>query len=924
MSAPILATKLYIPPPQPNVVLRPRLTGRLNEGLRLGRKLTLVSAPAGFGKTTLLSSWIHQLQTGLTNDAPIANPKSKIDNQIAWLSLDAGDNDPARFLTYLVAALRRVTPDLGAGALGMLQSPQPPPTESVLTLLLNEITTLPDHTILVLDDYHLIESPAVDQALTFLLQHLPPSLHLVIATREDPQLPLARLRARGQLTELRVTDLRFTRSEAAGFLNQVMNLDLSAQNVAALKARTEGWIAGLQLAALSMQGRDDATGFIKSFTGSHRFVLDYLVEEVLHRQPAGIQNFLLCTSILDRLCAPLCDAVCPPAARPRDVAPHDVGPASGQATLEYLERTNLFIVPLDDQRRWYRYHHLFAGFLRQRLHQRHPDRVTHLHLRASQWYAENGLEIEAFQHAVAADDVERAARLIAGEGMPLQFRGAVLPVLNWLASLPSSVLDARPSLWVMYASALSMAGQLTAVEPKLQAAEAALQNAGLVVSSAEGPVLSPAEGADDHTRNLIGHIAAIRALLAATRYQPETIIAQSQRALEYLHPDNLPVRTATIWKMGIAYHLQGDRPAARQAYSEAMSVSEASGNTIIHIAAATGLGNVQELDNQLHQAARTYRRVLQLAGDPLLPGAAEAYLGLARTSYQWNDLHAAQEHGQQSLQLSQLMENTGQTIACQVFLARLKLAQGDVTGAGAILDQADQLVRQHNFVQRLPEIVAARVLALIHQDDLAAAAHLAETHQLPLSQARVHLARGDPSAALAILGPLRQQMEHRGWQDEVLKVLVLQAVARHAQGEQDQALQRLDEALALAQPDGIIRLFLDAGPPVAQLLSVAAARGLMPDYVGQLLAAFQARHEDKTGEPVPPPTPAAQPLIEPLSPRELEVLQLVAQGLSNREIAQRLFIAVNTVKGHNRNIYGKLGVNRRTEAVARARELSLL
>jgi LuxR family transcriptional regulator, maltose regulon positive regulatory protein len=393
MPTPILATKLYIPPLRPNVVIRPRLIERLNEGLHCN--LILISAPAGFGKTTLVSQWVEG-----------------IERPAAWLLLDEGENDLTRFLMYLVAALQTIAATLGEGVLGVLQSPQPPPTEAILTALLNDLTTIRDHFVLVLDDYHVIDAKPVDHALTFLLDHLPPHMHLVIATREDPQLPLARLRVGDQLTEVRVTDLRFTYSEAAGFLNQVMGLGLSAEDIAALETRTEGWIAGLQLAAISMQGQQDA-GFIASFTGSHHFVMDYLLEEVLGQQSESVQTFLLRTSILNRLCGPLCDAVV--------LDPS----ASGQETLEYLERANLFIVPLDNERHWYRYHHLFADLLRQRLHQSiasstgdAKSHVNELHIRASLWYEDHGLEIEAFHHAVAANDVERAERLIEGKGIP--------------------------------------------------------------------------------------------------------------------------------------------------------------------------------------------------------------------------------------------------------------------------------------------------------------------------------------------------------------------------------------------------------------------------------------------------------------------------------------------------------------------------
>src|SRR5947209_6802962 len=703
MSTPILATKLYIPRLRPNVVIRPRLLERLNEGLH--RKLTLIAAPAGFGKTTLVSEWVEGIERPGARRA-----------RTAWLSLDEGDSDPPLFLTYLVAALRTIAATLGEGVLGMLRSPQPPPTEAILTALLNEITTIPDNFVFVLDDYHVIEAKAIDHALTYLVDHLPPHMHLVIVTREDPQLPLARLRARGQLTELRATDLGFTPPEAAEFLNQGMGLNLSAEDIAALEKRTEGWIAGLQLAALSLQGQQDATGFIKSFTGSHHFVLDYLVEEVLGQQSERVQRFLLRTSILDRMSGPLCDAVV-------------LDPSiSGQATLEDLEHANLFIIPLDDERRWYRYHHLFADLLRQRLHQSiasspadAQSQVNELHIRASVWYEDHGLEIEAFHHAAAAHDVERAARLVKGDGMPLHFRGAVTPVLHWLKSLPKTVLDARPSLWVMYASALSMTGQLTDVEPKLQAAEAALQGA------------EP----DDQTRNLVGHIAAIRAMLASAENQVETIIAQSRRALEYLHPDNLPVRTATIWKLGIAYQFQGDRAAASRAYSEAISISQASGNIIINLWATVGLGNVQETENQPYPAAQAYRRVLQLAGDLPQPAACEAHLGLARICYEWNDLDAAQQHGQQSVQLARQIENTDRLVACEVLLARLKLAQGDAVGAAALLAEAGQSARQQNFVHRMPEVAAAQVLTLPHQGHLAAAAPLAQAPEIPISRARV-------------------------------------------------------------------------------------------------------------------------------------------------------------------------------------------
>ena len=885
MPAAILATKLYIPPSRQRVVLRPRLVQRLNEGLAAGNKLTLVSAPAGFGKTTLVSEWV----------AGCGRP-------VAWLSLDEGDSDPSRFLAYLIAALQTVAPGVGDGVLTVLQSPQPPPLESTLTALLNDITTIPSDVVLVLDDYHALDAKPVDDAMAFLVEHLPHTMHLVIATREDPALPLARLRARGQSTELRAADLRFTPSEAADFLNQVMGLNLTADDIAALETRTEGWIAGLQLAAISLQGREDVAGFIRSFAGSHHFVLDYLVEEVLGRQPESIQTFLLRTSILDRLCGPLCDAVMSESV------------ASGQETLEYLERANLFIVPLDNERRWYRYHHLFAELLRQRLHQSLASSggdegrsMAEYNIRASQWYEDNALEFEAFHHAAAANDIERAERLIMSGRIPQHSRAAVTALFDWMDSLPRTALDARPWLWVGSATVALNAGRTTGVEEKLQAAEQALQHADL----------------DDTTRDVIGQIAAARATLALANYQPEAMIDQAHRALEYLRPDNLSSRGRALRTLGFAYQLQGDRAAARQAYTEAKAIRQAFGDIHLTVSATTGLGNVQESENQLCQAAETYRCSLQLLGDHSTSNADQEFIGLARIFYEWNDLDAAEQYGQQSLPLArQYVGTVDRSAICEVFLARLKLARGDAAGAAAMLAETEQSVRQNNFVHRMPDVAAAQVLTLLQLGDVAAAAHLAQAHDLPLTRARVHLAQGDPAAALAVLEPYRRRVEERAWADEQLKALVLLAVAIDAQGERAKAVELLDQALALAEPGGFIRTFVDEGAPMARLLREALSRGVRPEYVRRLLAAFPIDEPDG-GAPRTAPG-AGTRLAEPLSARELEVLPLIAEGLTNHEIAARLYLSLHTVKAHARNIYAKLGVNSRTQAVARARALGYL
>ncbi len=887
MPAPILATKLYFPSPRPNLVLRPRLIERLNEGLSSGRKLTLISAPAGFGKTTLVSEWL-------------AHSKKPV----AWLSLDEGDNAPTRFLTYLVAALQMIAPNIGAGALAVLQSSQPPSIESNLTTLLNEITSIPDNFLLVLDDYHVVDSKAVDQALTFLVDHQPARMHLVITTREDPSIPLARLRVRGQLTEVRAADLRFTPSEAAEFLNRVMGLKLSEEDISALEARTEGWIAGLQMAALSMQGLPDAANFIQSFTGSHRFVLDYLLEEVLHRQPAEVQTFLLRTSILDRMCGPLCDAVLGSPA------------AFGDATLQSLERANLFIVPLDNERRWYRYHHLFADLLKQRLGT--PTDLPELHLRASQWYEQNGLYLDAFHHAAAANDFDRAERLMEGRGMadkpeepvkqglPLHSRDAAKTVLNWLGSLTPAVLDARPLLWVRSATLALVAGQTAGVEDKLQAAENALRDAEL----------------DEETRDLIGQIACARATLALTRYEPDVMLVQSSRALEYLSPENLTFRFTANWALTSASILKGDRATAARACQEGIALSQKSGNVFSIILAITNLGRVQEGENQLYRAAEAYQQVLDLSGDHPHPNTGEAHLGLARIYYQWNDLETAEQHCLKGLQLThQFDRRIDRFILSEVFLAQVKLGQGDVREAESRLAQTEQTARQKNYLLRMPDIAAAQATVLLRQGNLAAAGQLSRQYELPLCQARVLIAQGNPAAALDILKPYRDQMETRGWADSRLMAMVLESLAQYLCGEQDKAMPILEEALALAEPGGFVRLFVDEGPPMAQLLSEAAGRGIRPVYTNGLLAEFDEEQRKilSIHDLVPD-----QPMVEPLSPRELEVLRLIAEGLSNQEIGARLFLALDTVKGHNRRIFEKLAVQRRTEAIARARELGLL
>jgi LuxR family maltose regulon positive regulatory protein len=877
MSIPILATKLYIPPLRSKGVPRRRLLDRMDAGF--DRKLTLLSAPAGFGKTTLVSEWI-----------------SNTPRPTAWLSLDSWDNDPSRFLTYLISALQKIVPGLGEALLGSLQALQPPPIETTLTLLLNEISAIGEAFVLVLDDYHAIENTLVDNALAFLLDYLPPQMHLVITTREDPPLPLARLRVQNAMTELRAADLRFTVEEAAQFLNQVMGLQLAPSDIAALEARTEGWIAGLQLAALSIQGQQEPAAFITAFTGSHHFVLDYLLVEVLQRQPEPVQHFLLRTSMLDRLCGPLCDAIL------------ESVPGSGQTTLEYLDRANLFIIPLDSERRWYRYHYLFGDLLRQRntvdLHHA-ENAISEYHRRASVWFEANDLTIDAFRHAAAAQDIDRAEHLIDSGKLPMHFHSVVADVNAWLESIPVATRDARPTLWLKGAAMLLVAGQTAGVEESLRSAEAVLHT----VESE--PV----------RRAMIGQIAAARATVAMTQYQVEAMFLQSRRALEYLPPENQTHRGTALCTLAFAYQSSGDRVAAEQTYTEAITLNQSSGNIFFTIWAMLGLGQIQEFNNQLGLAAETYQRALVLFGEHPQPTASEAHLGLARIYYEWNDLEAAVFHGEKSLELArQYDRRIDRFLLCEIFLARLKLAQGDATTATAILADAERSTQQSHFAHRCAEVAAAQVSVLLRRGNSNAAAQLARTHALPLAQAQVCLAQDDPAGALAILEPLRQQMTARRWIDEQIKVLVLESIARWATNDRRGSVQRLTEALTLAAPGKGLRTFLDEKTAIAPIL--AEITGINPDYLDGLRSALES--ESRMLHKAPPSTFSTHLLLEALSQRELEVLQLIAQGLSNQAISQRLYLALSTVKGHNQRIFDKLRVERRTEAIARARELGLL
>jgi LuxR family maltose regulon positive regulatory protein len=866
------------------------------------RRLTLISAPAGFGKTTLLSEWA----------AGCGQP-------VAWLSLDDGDNDPARFLTYLIAALQKARPDVGKTALQMLHSPQPPPIETALTILINEIAESSRSVALILDDYHLIEAQAIHDGLTFLLDRLPPQLHLIIVTRADPPLPLNRLRARGQLAELRTRDLSFTIEEAAVFLNDCLHLGLSLEDIATLDARTEGWIAGLQLVALAMQGRD-ASAFVQSFGGSHRFILGYLVEEVLDRQPRDIQDFLLKTAILERMTAPLCEAV--------------TQREDGQELLRHLEQANLFLVPLDSEGGWYRYHHLFAELLYGRLQQTRPDQVPILHRRASEWYERKELLPEAVSHAIAGKDTECAIRLIEGNALAMLDHGELVTVLSWLDALPDEVIRSRPWLCVAYAWALAYGGRLDAVEPWLQDAEKALDRLDRLPGTT-GP----------DRRHVEGHIATIRAYIANLLADHSNAAEFARLALERLPEQDLKTRGIAATSRAVTLHAQGDASLAGPAFEQALTISRQAGDPHLTVLILCERVLLELGRGQLRRAADTCREALRLTeesarqeGRPL-PIASYAHTRMSSVLREWNDLEGALRHVQESIRLSKQWGQADILLTGYFDLAWALQATGDVKGALDTIREA-QRIAQDVSSRDNPPLERAEAQIQLMYGDVAAASRWVEHMGLSpedefssfhgftyLTLARVLIAQANqqPGAlleqALALLKRILLQAEAAGQVRLIVQTLTVQALALQAKGDVEQALNSLERALGLAEPEGLVRSFLDMGAPVGDLLRQVAARGIAMEYVAKLLAAFDA---EDSRTPIPDPRAAQSELIEPLSRRELEVLRLLATGLSNKSIANTLSISVTTVKKHLQNIYGKLNVHSRTQAVDRARQLGLL
>jgi LuxR family maltose regulon positive regulatory protein len=908
--APLLATKLYVPRSRRGLVPRPRLSERLEHGTE--SKLTLVSAPAGFGKTTLLTEW---LTAGPTTPAG--------DRLVAWLSLDRADNDPASFWAYVIAALRTVEPEVGESALAFLQASPPSAIETVLTALLNDLGATAAEIVLVLDDYHVIDSGDVQDGMAFLLDHLPPGLHVVIASRADPGLPLARWRARGELVEARAAELRFTPEEAAAYLNEIMGLQLSAQDVAALEGRTEGWIAALQLAALSMQGRDDTADFIAGFAGDDRYVVDYLAEEVLQRQPDRVQAFLLQTSILGRLNGPLCDAV--------------TGQAGGRAMLEALDRENLFLVPLDDRRRWYRYHHLFADVLQARLLDERPDQVPDLHLRASVWYEQNGEESVAIGHALAAGDFQRTADLVELAISVMSQTRQEATVRGWLEMIPEDVIQVRPVLSVAIAWVLLSDGEFEGVEARLRDAERWLDAAaGTGAGSAAAPAGMVVANEEEY-RRLPGTIETYRAALALARGEPLGAVAHARRALELAPAGEHRWRASASGLMAIAFWGSGDLKGAYSAWAECAAGLRRAGHIADIFGCAIGMADIQLAQGRLGAAMRTYEQALQRASEqsgPVLRGTADMYVGISEVHRERNDLAAATQQLLRSQELGEAIGLPQNRYRWRVAMSRIRQAQGDLGGALELLNEAERLYMGDMFpnVRPVPALKArvwiaqdrlgealgwAREQGLSPGDDLS---YLREFEHITLARmllARSGAERAEDSAhdAARLLERLLLAADEGGRTGHVIEILVLQALAHQALGDIPAALACLERALTLAEPEGYVRVFTDEGPPMTSLLRAAAKQGTTRNYARRLLAALSETGQDR---------PVSQALIDPLSERELDVLRLLGTELDGPAIARELVVSLNTVRTHTKNIYAKLAVTSRRAAVRRAAELGLL
>ena len=888
MASDLLETKLHAPKPRLGVITRSRLSERLARGLN--SKLTLISAPPGFGKSTLVAEWLG------------GRPSVE---RAAWLSLDSDDNEPAPFWRYVVTALQTAHPDIGREAAAALES-QEPQVDQAIRSVLNDLVGIERDVLLVLDDFHVIDRHEIQNGIAYLIDRLPSHAHLVITTRADPALPLARLRARGELVEIRAADLRFTRDEAAAYLG-TMGLDLSSADVGALEARTEGWIAALQLAALSMQGRADPGSFIASFAGDDRYVVDYLADEVLAHQPDDVKSFLLQTSILDRMTGPLCDAV--------------TERGGSREVLEKLDRGNLFLIGLDDQRRWYRYHQLFADVLRARLLEEDPGSVPDLHRRAREWFERNGDRSEAVRHALAGGDFTRAADLIERAVPDLGRARAEVTLRRWLEALPASVMRARPILAAALAGSLMQTGELAGVADLLATAEAALET-----PAADTPFV--ADEAD--RRRLPGHLAMLRAGHARITSDLPGTMGAAQRALNVAARDDHLSRGGAASLLGLARWETGDLEQAYRSFAEGMASLELGGYRSDVVGGQVTLADIRIAQGRLGESMRAYRRGLDLAvgGEgPPLRGAADMWVGMCDILRERNDLVAAREHLAASRALGEANGLPKNPYRSRLAEARLRQADGDLGAALELLDHAERVFFA-DFSPVIQPIPAVRARLMIADGRLDPAREWAERARVgPIGDvtyvgqfdhatlARLLLAEGRIDESMMLAERLATAARARGWIGAAIDALIVQALGFHARGDGAGALAALEAAFEYAEPEGYVRVFLDEGPAMGRLLKLAAKRPDASSYIQMLV---------RLASPDAGSTTVQQGLVEPLSERELEVLRLLRSELGGPDIANELVVSLNTLRTHTKNIYAKLGVSSRRAAVRRAQELGLL
>jgi LuxR family maltose regulon positive regulatory protein len=917
----LIRTKLRLPFIRPELVPRPRLQARITEGLR--GPLTLISAPAGFGKTTLVASCI----------AGCGLP-------VAWLSLDKNDNQAGRFLNYLIAALHGVDNRIGNEAAQLMAGMQQALPEAILTSLINDLDTACGEIALVLDDYQFINSQAVHEELAFLLEHCPKTFHLVIATRSDPPLPLTRLRARGQTVELRAADLGFTEPEAAQFLNDVMGLRLDAGSVAVLEERTEGWIAGLQMAALALQGtlsmrdREDVLGFIEGFSGTNRYILDYLLEEVLANQSPEIQRFLLYTSILECLTAPLCDTILADDEElkregdDRSTRSELLFVGRSASILEYLERANLFLVPLDDERIWYRYHHLFADLLRAQLQRSlGAQGVARLHVRASDWHAQHGSILEAIHHASAASDDERVERFIGQTYMELVSRGEQSWLRSWTGTLSQALVYSRPWLCIYEAYSHSWFGEL--------------DEADRLLEEAEKRIRSEISAPDAHSMQ--GLLAYVKSRVTAMRGDIHRAIEFCLEAREYVPANDLALQLDTRITLGYEYFLNGDYANASPVLKEMIRSGITAGAVINTVAASCLMARLYAVQGLLHKSYDTYQMAADLipeAGGQHRGARALVEVGIADVLCEWNDLDAALVHMKQGLALLPFWDKADDWALAYITLARIHLAQANRSDAVEAVEKAIQSIQTRGvFSEARHAAEIAQVRLWLAQGDLQAASRWAASQEARLSsddrfgfeneltyitQARAYIAQNEPNKAIDLLAHLEEAARSAGRMGRVIEILLLEASAMRQIGDSERALLALTECLTMAEPEGYVRVLLDEGQPMQMLLAqwlAHASAGPLRDYAIRLHSQFA---EPLVASAAQEKASPASNLIEPLSQRELQVLHLVALGRTNQEIARELIVALGTVKAHIHNIYGKLDVARRTEAVARARQLGIL